>query len=140
MSELAKRVNERMKDIEQQVRADYQAAWERLNEFERYRGDLRHLHQLVAEIELQREEKRLASLEKLLSVLAGATGEVQQALADVALKNFQRGEDSAYQKMAQKVDQLAFSMFGRSWVEDQITEVLEAQYGKERKRGNGKKE
>jgi len=137
-SKLGAVVDERMKEVERQIRADYTAAQERLDEVQWGPDAVKRLTRLVAEIELQRQESRLASLEKLLAVLAGATGEVQEALSELAVKNFERGQDSAYKSIGESLDRLGYNLFGRSWVEEKITEVLEAQYGKGK--GNGRKD
>ena len=144
MSELARRVSERMVEVGKQVRADYQEAWDQMSAIEKRDPDaVQKLEELVAVIEAKRKSDRLESFEKLAKIVGDASGEVQRVLADVALRNFERGEergeDEAFRRMAQSVDRLGFAMFGRSWVEDQISEVIREQYG-ERKKGNGRKD
>jgi len=127
-----------MVEVGKQLKADYQEAWDQMSAIEKRGPDaVRKLEELVAVIEAKRKSDRLESFEKLARIVGDASGEVKEALADVALKNFEKGQDEAYQRMAQSLDRLGYAMFGKSWVEDQITEVIRQQYG-ERKKGNGK--
>jgi len=139
MSALKERYEERIENLRRQLMADHKAAWEEMSEAERESDDAeKTLGELVVIIEAKRKADRLQSFEKLAKIVADASGEVQQVLAEVALKNFQRGEDEAFKKMAQSLDRLGYNLFGRSWIEGQINEVIREQYGSVKGKGNGK--
>jgi len=132
-------VDERMKDVEQQIRADYEEALSQMSRTERQSpGARKRLAELVAIIESKRAEQKLQSLEKLVAILADASDDVKEALAELAVKNFERRQDRAYQRISERLDMLGYRLYGSKWVESTIADVVKEHYGQLKGKGNGK--
>jgi hypothetical protein len=96
------------------------------------------LAELVAIIESKRAEQKLQSLEKLVAILADASDDVKEALAELAVKNFERRQDRAYQRISERLDMLGYRLYGSKWVESTIADVVKEHYGQLKGKGNGK--